>query len=329
MIKPLPIRISALTLAAALLLTSGCQPEPRGGDIGRFVWTLDRTAGTADLPAPDSTATLTVAFFDGRLYAAGPCNTLQAAYSLDGSKLVISDTDLTRHPCDQAAAEHAWLSRLTDSLSFSADDRGMILFLPGGQQRLYFRATPGGQMAAFREVLAFGQLERLFGEIPHDTMLHLYPVIAVDDLRQYPFRGVRIDTSYYRLFDEGIRQEWAADSGAVWAAGKFREFFICRVPGRYVSSDLALFRRTDRHLELVAKVAWAWCEAGWCNQQDAWLLDTNRDRRTDVVQHYALLDDKGSVRESMMRLLVQSADGLLQADTTRRPVAARFPLASL
>ncbi len=327
--KTLPNHAAALVLwGVAGFLAAGCQPEPRGGDIGRFVWSLHETAGTPGLPSPDSAGTLTVAFFDGRLYAAGPCNTLQAAYVLDGTRLVVTETDLTRHPCPQAAAEQAWLPLLADTFHFSADEKGLLLFLPG-QRRLSFRPTPADRLPTFREVLALGQLERLFEPLSPDSMLHLYPVIAVDDLRQYPFRGVRIDTGYYRLFDADIRQEWDPGLDAVWAAGKYREFYICRIPGRYVSSDLALFRRTDGRLQLVGKVAWAWCEAGWCNQQDAWLLDTNRDRRTDVVQHYALIDAKGGVRESAMRLQVQTADGQLQADTTRRPVAARFPLAKL
>src|SRR5690606_26095592 len=97
--------------------------------------------------------------------------------------------------------------------------------------------------------------------------------------------------------------------------GKYGEFYVCRVPGRYVSSDIALFRLENGAMKRSETIAWAWCDEGWCNQQDAWLQDVNKDGKTDIIQHYTLTDDKGKVREERMTLLLQSEGGTFKATT--------------
>ena len=97
---------------------------------------------------------------------------------------------------------------------------------------------------------------------------------------------------------------WNNTGGDVLAVGKLGDFYLCRVPGRYVSSDIALFRLEKGVLKRKETIAWAWCDEGWCNQQDAWLKDVNKDSRTDIVQHYTLTDDKGKLQEERMTVFI-------------------------
>lgn len=76
-------------------------------------------------------------------------------------------------------------------------------------------------------------------------------------------------------------------------------------------------------------VAWAWCDEGWCNQQDAWLTDMNQDGRIDIVQHYTLTDDKGKIREERMTALLQNENGNFVENKDLNPDKSKFKMAKI
>ena len=113
------------------------------------------------------------------------------------------------------------------------------------------------------------------------------------------------------------------------AVGQFGDYYVCRVPGRYVSSDIALFRLEKGLMRRSETIAWAWCDEGWCNQQDAWLQDVNKDGRTDIVQHYTLTDDKGKIKEERMTLLLQDQNGSFMATSDYQLDKSNFKMAPI
>ena len=133
----------------------------------------------------------------------------------------------------------------------------------------------------------------------------------------------------YEYFDAQSAEIWNNAGGDVLAVGKFDNFYICRVPGRYVSSDIALFRLDDGQLKRSETVAWAWCDEGWCNQQDAWLKDVNGDGRMDLIQHYTLTDDMGKIREERAGVMLQVEDGTFQEDPSVQLDISQFKMAKI
>lgn len=328
-IKRLAMNKSFFTYFAIGLATvfASCNPESTGGKLKDSYWTL--TSATLDKQAvkiPENSETAII-FSEKKITGQAPCNSYSASYSTDGGTIKLQEIGATKRFCDAMNLETAYFSLLSKAQTYSV--RGDKLEINSSNGSLLFSRMKKGKVEAEEYALGIGKLAAQFPMLEGDEMLHLHPIIRVDNPGNYPFKGSLIDTSFYRYFSNDMREIWSSSGGDVFAVGQFGGFFICRIPGRYVSSDIAIFRVKDGEMRHVETIAWAWCDEGWCNQQDAWLTDADQDGRTDVIQHYTLTDDKGKLKEERCTLLQQRENGDMVQNKSTKLQEARYKMAKI
>lgn len=310
------------------LLALSCKPDPVGGPLENSFWVLKTAKSGMKTFSPSEGGTkISLAFDQGRLSGDAPCNAYFADFSAEGSNLSVGAIGATKRMCEEMDVETAYLSLLAKAKAYSVLKDRLVVYCENGE--LSF--VPMGEQASatIRQRQGLGKLEALFPLAQGDGMSHLFPILKVDNPGDYPYMGVPIDTAFFQYFDEETSEVWASSGGDVMAIGKLDEFFLCRLPGRYVSSDLAIFRSENGRLRHVETIAWAWCDEGWCNQQDAWLRDLDKDGRIDLIQHYTLTDDQGKLREERITALLQDENGDFVEDKALQPEIARFKMAKL
>ncbi len=277
--------------------------------------------------APLNNAKVTAKFGTDRVAGSAACNAYFGSFAANGVTLKIDNLGSTERMCDEMQQEKGYFELLAGAKSYSVLKDRLEVFCEKGKLTFARMSEEEAQKISFRD--GIGKLETLFPLMEGDATPHLFPILKVDNPAGYPFLGTLVDTAFYRYFDDESYNIWSATGGEVMAVGKFGDFYVCRVPGRYVSSDIALFRVLDGVMSRVETVAWAWCDEGWCNQQDAWLMDVNRDNLADIVQHYTLRDDTGRLREERMTVLVQNPNGTFEKDETLQPDKSKFEMARL
>lgn len=304
-----------------------CKSEPIGGELSGTYWTLS-SAKLADqvISLPKSSETSLI-FSEGKLSGSAACNSYFANFTTEAATIKLSEVGATKRFCDEMDIESAYLSLLSKAQTYSVRGDKLELFCANGQ--LTFTRMKKDKTEAARFSQGVGKLAAQFPMLESDEMLHLHPILRVDNPGNYPYQGTLIDTSFYKYFSSDIHEIWAGGGGDVLAIGQFGGFFICRIPGRYVSSDIAIFRIQNGEMQYVETVAWAWCDEGWCNQQDAWLTDTDKDGRTDVIQHYTLTDDRGKIKEERLTLLLQTEDGELLPDKNANLEKGKYKMAKI
>ncbi len=312
---------------AMLTLLAACKQKPTGGELAGSYWILS-TAKLSDQAVKLSNATeISLIFSEGKLNGTAPCNSYFASYSNNGSTLSLTELGATKRFCDEMDLENAYLSLLSKAQAYSVKGDKLDIFSSNGQLSFIRMKKDKAEAARFSQ--GVGRLAAQFPMLEAGDVLHLHPILRVDSPGNYPFKGTLIDTSFYKYFSSNVRDIWAGGGGEVMAVGQYGGFFICRVPGRYVSSDIAVFWIKDNKMQHVETVAWAWCDEGWCNQQDAWLTDTDKDGRTDVVQHYTLTDDRGKLKEERLTLLRQTENGELLPDNSVSPEKGKYKMAKI
>ncbi len=318
------IRLLILPSFAIFFLLS-CQPKPVGGEIGDTNWVLSSmTIGRKVFEAPTATTAL---FGKNKLTGNAPCNSYFATYEADGVMVSISEIGSTKRMCDGMDFENNYLGLLGKASGYSVLKDKLEIYSMSG--KLTFKPMPAAEVDKMKYENGVGRLAKMFPAIEGDLMPHLYPILKVDNPGNYPYKGQLVDTNFYQYFDSETSNVWNSTGGDVFAVGNVGDLFICRVPGRYVSSDIALFQIKNGEMARSETVAWAWCDEGWCNQQDAWLKDVNKDGLTDIVQHYTLTDDKGKIREERLTVLVQTHDGIFKENTEAKPDKTQFTMANI
>lgn len=313
---------------AFIALYASCQPDPKGGKLGDSYWTLTSMKVEGKTTPVSNNTRTTLIFSGGKINGNAPCNSYFGEYHLQNEKIRLSDLGVTKRSCEQMDIENAFLSLLSKATAFSVRNDKLDLFCTNGQ--LTFLNMKKEEADAIRYEQGVGKLASQFPLLDgKGDAIHLHPIVRVDDPGNYPFIGNLIDTSFYRFFNAEIREIWADGGGEVLAVGQFGGFYICRVPGRYVSSDIAIFTINDGEMKHLETIAWAWCDEGWCNQQDAWLSDADQDGLTDVYQHYTLTDDRGKLKEERLTLLRQTAEGRLLPDKSVKMDKANFKMAKI
>ncbi len=303
-----------------------CQPNPKGGVVAHTYWTL-ATIKQGGKVAPMGQLSITLVFGEGELSGTAPCNSYSAGFSTQGTTLSVEEIAATKRMCDEMDTENTYLGLLAKAISFTVFKDRLEIYSQNGQ--LTFTLMPETEKQAIEHQQGFGRLGAMFPYLEGDLMPHLYPILRVDNPGNYPYKGTLVDTSLYRFFDAETAEIWNTTGGDVLAVGQYGGLFICRIPGRYVSSDIALFRKESGVLRRIETVAWAWCDEGWCNQQDAWLSDLNKDGKVDIVQRYTLTDDTGKVREERLTALVQDENGDFKEDKSPHFDRAQFVMAKI
>lgn len=319
-----------LLFACATIVCSlffACKPTPKGGVVENTYWTLTSAKQGRKVLAPVQNATFDLAFGKGKLFGKAPCNSYSANFLTAETAMTISEISATERMCDEIDQENGYLGLLAKAQSYSVLKDRLEIYSENGQ--LTFAPMPEDRVKKIEYENGIGQLEAMFPVMEGDIMPHLYPILRVDNPGNYPFKGSLVDTTFYRYFDIETAGIWNSTGGDVMAVGQYGGLFICRIPGRYVSSDIALFRNEGGKLTRVETIAWAWCDEGWCNQQDAWLMDVNKDGHVDIIQHYTLTDDKGKIREERMAVLIQGEDGNFKEDNTLKADKSKFAMARI
>lgn len=304
-----------------------CQPKPSGGVVENTWWILSSARQGNKNVAPIGDVTIKLHFQANQLTGEGPCNSYFAGYTVKTVNLEISDIGATEKMCDAIDQENAYLGMLVKAKAFSVLKDRLEIFCENG--RLTFTPMLESAVKELEFKNGTGQLAAMFPVLEGDVMPHLFPILRVDNPGNYPYEGTLVDTSLYKYFDAESSGVWRETGGEVLAVGKFGDLYICRVPGRYVSSDIALYRIANNRMTRMETVAWAWCDEGWCNQQDAWLTDMNQDGRIDIVQHYTLTDDKGKIREERMTALLQNENGNFVENKDLNPDRSKFKMAKI
>lgn len=322
-------RIHLLLFLASAILAVGCISRPKGGPIEDTYWELTSYKVNNTTYALADTLNIRMHFsHGGQLRGQGLCNAFQGQYTTEGGKLMIRDFTFTEKTCPSMQVDQEVFSLLAGATGYTVDEKGLVIFAQAGQ--LKCRPLDAEQSSAFRRQLKF---QKLLGMLPPMTAppgpLHIYPTMREDNLEDYPYKGQQIDTALYDVFDEQTSKIWRETGGRVFAIGSWNDYYLFRIPGRYISSDIALFRLENGQMRHVETVAWMWCDEGWCNQQDAWLIDLDRDGRFDIVQRYQLTDDKGKLIEDMIHGLRQMENGLFDDADEFKPDPSYFKLAKV
>lgn len=319
-------KLLLLSFAFAFLVVS-CKKKPTGGVLENTYWQLSSMKlGVNEVDMGDKKTTL-VFSADG-LEGMGPCNSYFGNYSTSGSSISVAEFGSTEMACEELNTENQYFGLLTKATGYSANEKELTLFAEGGE--LAFLPMDDQQRTQAEFDNGVGKLVAKFPEFKSgDAVPHLYPIVRVDNPGNYPYTGTLVDTASYKFFDSQSSEIWNTTGGDVMVVGKYGDLYICRVPGRYVSSDIAIFRLKNNKLQRSETVAWAWCDEGWCNQQDTWLKDVNEDGRIDLIQRYTLTDDKGKMREGRMTVLVQAEDGSFAEDKSQKLDPAQYKMAKI
>jgi heat shock protein HslJ len=318
-------RLLFLFSVAAILFS--CQPSPTGGAIENTYWTLTSYTLGRKVVALGGGVRVSLHFSKTQVSGDAPCNSYFGNFAKDDVNLVFSNIASTERMCDDIDLETTYLGLLSKTRSFSVLENGLKIYCDGGQ--LAFAPMTEREVKQAERQKLIEKLLALFSPMEGGIMLHLFPILRVDKPGTYPYQGTLVDTSFLQLFDTETASVWRNAGGEVFAVGKYDGFYVCRVPGRYVSSDIALFQRSNGSLARSETVSWAWCDEGWCNQQDAWLRDVNKDGRMDIIQHYTLTDDKGKLREERMTVLVQNESGTFEENLDLKPDKSQFEMAKI
>ncbi len=311
---------------AFTIFFSACKKKPTGGALENTYWILSSMKFGVNEVDMDGAKKTTIAFGTDGLEGKAPCNSYFADFSAKGTTLSVTSLGATEMACDELNLENQYLGLLSKSFGYSANNE-LTIFSDGGELTFISMNDEEQRQAEFEN--GVGKLTGMFPKMEGDAVPHLYPIVRVDNPGNYPYTGTLVDTSFYKYFDSQSSEIWNSTGGDVLAIGKYDDFFICRIPGRYVSSDIAIFRLKNNRLQRSETVAWAWCDEGWCNQQDTWLKDINQDGRMDIIQRYTLTDDRGKVREGRMTVMIQAEDGTFAEDKSMDFDPSQFKMARI
>ena len=312
---------------STILFFSACKTAPVGGDLENTHWLLTQLKKGKKLVSLPDDSRVTLKFLTEELSGAGVCNQYSADIEVEGTTLTLDGFEATEMACENLDFENLYFQALGAAHSYSVLKDKLIVFSENAE--LSFSAMTEEEVKADDFSNGAGKLAGQFPPMKDSAIPHLYPIVRVDNPGKYPLKGTLIDTSFYKYFDAQSSDIWSSTGGDVLAVGRYGDFYVCRIPGRYVSSDIALFRLKDGQFHRSETVAWAWCDEGWCNQQDAWLKDVNGDSRTDLIQHYTLTDDKGKVKEERLSILLQSEDGTFKEDKSIQVDKSQFKMAKI
>ncbi len=319
-------RLDFLLLLCLVSLLAACDPKPKGGPIVDSYWQFDSyKTGNTKYILPD-TFLLRLHFSNTReLVGHGPCNTFKARYEAEETtgSLQLSEFTATAKTCSSQKLEQQLFDMLRTANGFTIKDNRLVLFCPKGQ--LFGKPLTPVQVNELRRYI---KLQQLLSMLPPLTAppgpFYIYPTNREEDLDDYPFKGQRVSEELYEIFDEELASSWRSYGGYVYAIGSWEDYYLFRIPGRYISSDIALFRLENDRMKRIETVAWMWCDQGWCNQQHAWLVDLDRDGRFDIVNRYQFTDNKGRLVEDDIRAMRQMANGLFEDDPNLLPDPAVF-----
>ena len=107
-------------------------PAPPPGALQGVLWRLERLGGD---PAPSG---VTLAFGEGELRGAGPCNRYFGGFAREGARLALGPIAATRRACPGLDAEQRYFASLTEVASFVREGGRLEMRGPEGAPLLVF-----------------------------------------------------------------------------------------------------------------------------------------------------------------------------------------------
>lgn len=153
------------------------------------------------------------------------------------------------------------------------------------------------------------QMDKLFEEV-NVVKMHLFATEeASPNADDYPYVGMEIPKALHQYLDEDLD----AGAGPIYACYRTENsgHYILRVPGKYVSGDLALAKwdASKEKLTKISHLAYIWCDEGACNQQDAWLTDLDDDRDLELIIQEKNIDENGNVSAEQFEVMTDNGKG--------------------
>ncbi len=312
-----------LCLACCFLLFSGCNPHPTGGSLDHSSWKLSLINETDTVP--DSIHIL-LHFEVNKISGNSGCNSFFGEYTVEGGSLHIKGLGATRKTCpENMDLEQQFLNWL-DAVDKYSIRRDELKVTTEQEKVLYFTRLSEAETAAMEMRQDWNHLDRLFAsDLPQED-LHLYAVPYPNEATDYPYHGTEIPYDFYHFFGTEQTENWQELGWGVYAIGKYHDHYLLRIPGRYISDQIALYKTENYQMVYQASLASKWCEEGWCKQQDAWLQDLNGDNLFDIVTHYAQLDEQGNplVESTEVKFQIVGGDFVTTTELSVEPEA--YPL---
>lgn len=178
------------------------------------------------------------------------------------------------------------------------------------------KPTPETALAETDKNKPDAALNDLFEEV-NVVKMHLFGTTEEQpNADQYPYVGKPIPAALHSMLDKMLN----ADMGPVFACYRTENsgHYILRVPGKYISGDLALAKWDAQAGKLVkvTNLAYYWCDEGVCNQMDAWLADLDDDRNLELICREHHRDEKGNVSDEKFTVTTDDGSGVFQNATT-------------
>ncbi len=139
----------------------------------------------------------------------------------------------------------------------------------------------------------------------------------------YYFTGTEIGEAHKELFTDEYRD--LVENGAIYATysikGQEKEHYIIRMPTDKGPNTLVLFETNGEVVEPVQLLAYAFCENGFCYQQDSWVTDLDGDADLDILTKYRrILPASGEVVDKVDYIYLQAESGdfmIIESDKIR------------
>jgi len=160
------------------------------------------------------------------------------------------------------------------------------------------------------------------------TFLTLFEDSEVGNLKVYSHPGEKIPANhyfkgteisdYFHSFFSGEYRELLSDGAKAFAThsikGNRGEHFIIRMATNKGANTLVLFDLNGERLEPIQTLAYAFCQKGYCYQQDSFITDLDGDTDLDLLIKYKRVpeskpESKGATSSTIM---IQSDEGLYQ-----------------
>lgn len=175
------------------------------------------------------------------------------------------------------------------------------------------------------------QLEQVFNAADNMVNKHLFSIIKITTIGEYPFLGQQMNIDFYSCFEPATANQFEQLPWGVYILGKLDNFFILRVPDQNASNTIQLFQKTPQGLTRLLTLAAASCpqESINCVQQDAWLEDLNKDGLTDVVIRQIQTDNSGAIATDRFTIYRQTIEGSLTPANEQPINRSRYQLKKL
>ena len=170
--------------------------------------------------------------------------------------------------------------------------------------------------AAIQQPALNETLKPLFEEV-NVVKMHLFATVEeAPNAEKYPYTGKPITGDALKLLDASLQ---TSPVGGVFGCYHTEngDFYVLRVPGKYISGDLALAKwdAASNSLKKVADLAYLNCDEGYCNQQDSWLTDLDDSRTLELITRSRSTDEKGKVDEENFTVMTEDGKGgFIKAD---------------